>query len=96
MPEDDKGAGGSWRPAAGGGPYPPGEIPIVNPVIPPDVEELLQELMKIVPEDVEDTDAGIRYQYKIGVLSKEDIAGTLDRVKKTRYLIDHGLWKPLG
>ncbi len=48
-----------------------GQLPIVNDVVPEDVEEILNELQNYGdPTDVTDEDAGLRFQYRVGIVNK--------------------------
>ncbi len=60
-----------------------------------DIDQLLNELKTLVdPSDVEDPDAGLRWQYQVGLVDKNDIIELIDFRRKLNKLIDQGLWRP--
>jgi hypothetical protein len=68
--------------------------PIVNPTIPEDVDKLLDELKKHVdPSDVEDRDAGIRFQFVVGLLDKPYLEALLQMEIRLADLERRGIYK---
>ncbi len=64
-------------------------------VVPHDIEVLFDELKYYTgPDTIEDADAGLRWQYKMGVLEKEELENILVKAKRLRSLYERGLWKP--
>lgn len=63
--------------------------------VPPDVEMLLDELRLLGDSsDVDDADAGLAFQYLVGIVDKAELIELRDQRRKLKYLIDRGLWKP--
>lgn len=71
-------------------------LEIVRPDIPPDIEEILDEIRKVAidPMDVDDEDAGIKYQWQTGLIEREDLLEILDGKRKFRKIYDAGLFNP--
>ncbi len=71
-----------------------------DPVIPDDVEKLFQEERSYIgpvmdnDDDPIESSVGLRWQYKEGIITKEQIEDIVSKDKILRRLIDSGEWKP--
>ncbi len=66
-------------------------------VVPQEVEELFDQIKSDVGRDsvVEDSDAGLRYQWKMNwIPTLSDMQSIADRYKKLRNMIELGEWSP--
>ncbi len=69
---------------------------IHNEIVPPDIEKLFAELKSYTGEDeqVEDPDAGLRYQYRLGLISKPTIESIVQRGRQLKRMMEVGTWQP--
>lgn len=69
--------------------------PLKRREVPPDVEAMFNQLKSSGGyDDIEDTDAGLRFQYEIGILGKDGVERIVKRQRKLLRLMEKGIWQP--
>ncbi len=64
-------------------------------VVPPEVERILQAIKEYSdPSDIDDPNAGLRFQYRAGLVNQEDLLDLLEDRKKIKYMLDRGILQP--